>query len=236
MTMLNLLNKLRQDENGVILSAELVIIGSLLVVGMITGLTCLQQSVNGELRDVAGAIGSLDQSYAFSAHRKPGTNGQCCAWTAGSSFTNCERKQEECVNDVVGCQDILIDNRTDCCQGGTAGCTGCGQCGGGSSEGGVSGCGGCGGCNSCRSPYGPRCIDTGVPNMKATEWRLPQHAPVVSDESVIIESGEVIHSDETVIFDGDPQFHEMAMPCPLPDCRLPEPCNNSDLNIPDHVW
>jgi len=146
MTMLNLLNKLRQDENGVILSAELVIIGSLLVVGMITGLTCLQQSVNGELRDVAGAIGSLDQSYAFSAHRKPGTNGQCCAWTAGSSFTNCERKQEECVNDVVGCQDILIETRTDCCQGGTAGCTGCGQCGGGSAEGGVSGCGGCGGC------------------------------------------------------------------------------------------
>ena len=55
--MMNLLKALRQDEYGVILSTEIVIIGSLLVIGLITGLTCLQKSVNGELQDLAGAIG-----------------------------------------------------------------------------------------------------------------------------------------------------------------------------------
>ena len=97
--MLNLLKALRQDENGVILSTEIVIIGSLLVIGMITGLTCLQKSVNGELQDVANAIGSLDQTYSFSGHRKSGFGGQCCAYTAGSAFNNCERNDDGCGDD-----------------------------------------------------------------------------------------------------------------------------------------
>ena len=54
--MLNLLKQLRQDEDGVILSAEIVIVGSLLVVGLITGVSCLQRSVDGELRDLGNAI------------------------------------------------------------------------------------------------------------------------------------------------------------------------------------
>ena len=101
--MLNLLKALRQDEYGVILSTEIVIIGSILVIGLITGLTCLQKSVNEELKDVAGAIGALDQSYSFSGHQKPGLVGRCCAWTAGSSYLNCENGATSQRTDIIGC-------------------------------------------------------------------------------------------------------------------------------------
>lgn len=224
--MLNLLKKLRQDEYGVILSAELVVIGSVLVVGLITGLTCLQTSVNGELKDLAGALGSLDQSYAFSAHRKPGYNGQCCAYTAGSSFRNCETQPVDCPQDVVGSQNILVAPATACCsEGGHAACGGCrsgcqsGGCGG-------EGCAGegCGGCGSCSN--GPRCINTGVPNMKATEWRHPAHAEDhVSSETLIPSAEPVILEDGTILHEAQ------CLPVPV-DC----PVRNNDLNIPDYVW
>ena len=69
------------DEFGVILSAELVILGTVGVVGLTTGLSMVSQSVNGELQDLAFAMRSLDQSYNI-----PGQ--QCCvAYTAGSCCT-----------------------------------------------------------------------------------------------------------------------------------------------------
>ncbi len=180
--MLNLLKALRQDEHGVILSAEIVIIGSLLVIGLISGLTCLQKSVNGELRDLAGAIDSLDQTYSFSGHRKSGFGGQCCAYTAGSGFVNCEQKSDKC-GDIVGCGGACTVETGSCTSGN------CGQCGTctnavGWPEGG-SGCGVCGGqaggCSTCGgSGYlnktGARCIDTGVPKMKVTEWPQSNHS------------------------------------------------------------
>jgi hypothetical protein len=58
--MLNLLKALRQDEYGVILSAEIVIAGTVLVLGVLTGMVCLQRSVNGELGDLAKAIDCMD--------------------------------------------------------------------------------------------------------------------------------------------------------------------------------
>jgi hypothetical protein len=48
-----MLKTLWNDESGVILSAEIVLVGTILVLGMITGLVELQSSVIGELQDVA---------------------------------------------------------------------------------------------------------------------------------------------------------------------------------------
>jgi len=174
--MLNLLKALRQDEYGVILSTEIVIIGSLLVIGLITGLTCLQNSVNGELQDLAGAVGSLDQSYSFSGHRKSGYGGQCCAYTAGSAFSNCERNGEY-RGDIIGCDATCV--RQPVASANCDSCNNCGRCSNcvsGPAGGAVCGtCGGrAGGCSDCGSGslsgHGPHCVDTGVPRMKVTEW------------------------------------------------------------------
>lgn len=77
---MNLLAKLWQDEAGVILSAEAVVVGTVAVLGVSAGLSTVATSVNRELQDVAFAIRSLDQSYEI-----PGQQ-NCCASTAGSSF------------------------------------------------------------------------------------------------------------------------------------------------------
>ena len=75
-----LLKKLGRDDAGAVLSSELVLVGTLGVVGATVGLNAVATSVNEELEDVAFAIRSLDQSYEIR-----GVKG-CGAWTAGSVF------------------------------------------------------------------------------------------------------------------------------------------------------
>ena len=48
------------------MSAELVLVATILVIGMIVGLVELQCAVVGELSDLGDAIGNLDQSYRTS--------------------------------------------------------------------------------------------------------------------------------------------------------------------------
>lgn len=62
---MNILNALRNDENGFVVSAELVLVGTILVVGMIVGLTELSYGVNEELEDLGSAIGGINQTYYF---------------------------------------------------------------------------------------------------------------------------------------------------------------------------
>lgn len=73
-------------EDGAILSAEIVLVGTVLVLGLVTGLSCLQQSLTSELQDLAGAFGALDQSYCFSGHAKVGYCDRICAYNSGSCF------------------------------------------------------------------------------------------------------------------------------------------------------
>lgn len=175
--MWNLLKALRQDEHGVILSAEIVIVGTVLVIGLMTGLACLRKSVNSELGDFARAIESIDQSYSFSGQRKAGgwyTAGNCCAYTAGSAFRDNECNTNVRQNDIVGCEGQMFFHSENC---GT-----CGSCGG---QCGVSGvCGSCGlsGAGACGEAIRPDIIDTGVPNMKATESPGTSNVPRTSNE------------------------------------------------------
>ena len=186
--MLNLLKALRQDEHGVILSTEIVIVGSLLVIGLISGLACLQKSVNGELQDLAGAIGALDQSYSYSSFRKAGTMGRCCAYTAGSSYSNCENNSQK-HGDIVGCCETSQVQTSACGACGGVSTTGCSSCG--SSPCGSSPCGStpCGKA-PCGTVNGARVIDTGVPRMKMTEYplspRVEESAPVVVPAQVVV--------------------------------------------------
>jgi len=184
--MLNLLKALRQDEYGVILSAEIVIVGTLLVLGMMTGMVCLQKSVNSELGDFAKAIDCLDQSYSSPGFQKSGggygnSNG-CCAYTAGSAFHNNECNTA-CRNDIVGC-DAQVQQNSSCgtcgVQSGSCGSQ-CGSCGGQCGVGG--GCSSCGssGATSYRNSNRPNCVSTGVPKMKVTEYPGTDNVPRTSN-------------------------------------------------------
>jgi hypothetical protein len=65
----NVWSRLWRDESGAILSAELVIILTILVIGLVTGLACLQQAVVAELQDLSAAFASLNQSFFTSPFR-----------------------------------------------------------------------------------------------------------------------------------------------------------------------
>jgi hypothetical protein len=74
------IEKLWQDESGLVLSAEVVTIGTVGVLGAVVGLNAASTAIDQELKEFAGAIRSLDQSYGYVGHQS------CRAWTAGSCY------------------------------------------------------------------------------------------------------------------------------------------------------
>jgi hypothetical protein len=59
------LRALWNNESGMVVSAELVLVLTIAVIGMIVGLSEVAVAVNTELNDVSNAIGALDQSFFF---------------------------------------------------------------------------------------------------------------------------------------------------------------------------
>lgn len=84
---MNVLAQLHHDEAGFIVSAELVLVSTILVIGMVVGLAEVSNGVVEELEDVGTAIGSVNQSFHVS-----GLSGHK-ACTYGSSFRD---KKDDC--------------------------------------------------------------------------------------------------------------------------------------------
>ena len=82
-----MLRTLLNDDCGFIVSAELVLVATLLVLGLIVGMSQVQHAVNEELNDVAHALGALNQSYAYTGFQsQKGTTTGKKAQFFGSSF------------------------------------------------------------------------------------------------------------------------------------------------------
>ena len=60
-----MLRNLWNDDFGAIISAELVLVMTIVVLGVIVGLSEVAVAVNTELNDVSNAIGALNQNYFF---------------------------------------------------------------------------------------------------------------------------------------------------------------------------
>ena len=83
-----MLKSLWNDEAGVILSAELVLIGTILVLGMLVGLVELQCSIVAELQDLSSAFGNLNQSYNISGFGSSKGGYQFKARTYGARYND----------------------------------------------------------------------------------------------------------------------------------------------------
>jgi len=108
--MTNLIRKFTGDKNGFVISTELVLVATILVIGMITGLTTVRDAVVQELGDVAAAIGKLNQSYAYGyvrAHH---------AQTAGGKFEDQADDCESCGHKGGGrnCLTVVCDSAFLC--------------------------------------------------------------------------------------------------------------------------
>ena len=64
--MLKLLTHLYNDDAGFIVSAELILISTIVVLGCMVGLSEVSHGINEELEDVGSAFGSVNQSFTFS--------------------------------------------------------------------------------------------------------------------------------------------------------------------------
>lgn len=79
-----MLMKLYRDEHGVIISAELCLVLTIVVIGVIVGLSEVAKAVNTELNDISNAIGALNQSYAFTGFHN--CKGKFTSSVSGSAF------------------------------------------------------------------------------------------------------------------------------------------------------
>ena len=59
------LKRLWNDEAGFVVSTELVLLATVAVIGLITGITAVRDGVVSELSDVAGAVQEVNQSYSY---------------------------------------------------------------------------------------------------------------------------------------------------------------------------
>jgi hypothetical protein len=81
------ISRLLEDESGFVVSSELVVVGTILVIGMTVGVTTIRDQVSQELADVAGSASDVTQSYYYG-----GISGHH-GGTAGSDFRD---KQDFC--------------------------------------------------------------------------------------------------------------------------------------------
>ena len=58
-----------RDDAGFVVSAELVLIASIVVIGLVVGLSEVSHAINSELNDVGDAYGSVNQSFRYSGYQ-----------------------------------------------------------------------------------------------------------------------------------------------------------------------
>jgi hypothetical protein len=75
------LQELWCDESGSVICTELVLVGTVGVLGATVGMNLIAKSLNEEMKDLAFALRSLDQSYSVRGFSSGGAS------TAGSCYT-----------------------------------------------------------------------------------------------------------------------------------------------------
>jgi len=68
--MLKTLKTLFDDQQGFVISAELVLVLTIGVLAMVVGLHSVAKSITMELNDLASAFGAINQSYSYKGLKK----------------------------------------------------------------------------------------------------------------------------------------------------------------------
>jgi hypothetical protein len=103
------MRKLFNDEAGFVVSAELVLVLTIAVLGMVVGLTAVRDSISQELIDLSDAFGAANQSFNVAGISKTKNTGKAHAGVAGFGFND---KLDECdckgltITDVCGKPDV----------------------------------------------------------------------------------------------------------------------------------
>lgn len=103
---MSVMQSLWNDEVGFIISSELILIATILVIGMIVGLTTVRDQVVQELADIASAFSDVTQSYSYT-----GVTGHTSS-TAGSNFNDqtdfCDVANAQPAGGLPSCVSVQI--------------------------------------------------------------------------------------------------------------------------------
>lgn len=119
--MLTTLKKIWNDERGFVNSAELVLLATITVIGLIVGLIAFRDSVTQELGDTASAVGELNQSYAIFVGNSDNTDPEAGPVVIGPNAVSQVTVERDFLNgdgDVVvsvtsSFQNFRYNDRTD---------------------------------------------------------------------------------------------------------------------------
>ena len=98
---MKMMKKFWNDEAGFVVSAELILIATVAVLGLLVGLAAVRDGIVSELSDVAGAFQDVNQSYSIDGVVGHNAN------TAGFDFVD---NTDECDSndDAAGAADNCI--------------------------------------------------------------------------------------------------------------------------------
>jgi len=94
--------ELWQDETGFVATADLVLVTTIVVLGLIVGLVTLRDQVLQELGDVATAVGQLNQSYSVASFTTAGFSVAGSLFSDQSDFCELGANEGSMSNDVAG--------------------------------------------------------------------------------------------------------------------------------------
>lgn len=99
-----MLKRFLNDESGFVVSSELVLLATMLVLGLIVGLSAVRQALSQELADLATSIARVSQDYSYS-----GITGHSAS-VAGSIFTDandfCETDDDATATNTNACMSV----------------------------------------------------------------------------------------------------------------------------------
>lgn len=106
------MRKLFNDEVGFVISAELVLVLTIAVLGMVVGLTSVRDAINAELVDLSNAFGAIDQGYSVRGSLKDSNTSKPHAAVAGFGFRD---RGDDC--DCVAISYIDVCGKADSSNG-----------------------------------------------------------------------------------------------------------------------
>lgn len=81
-----LMSRFVKSEDGFLISSELVILATIVVIGLLVGIAEIRNQVVSELGDVALAFGQLDQTYTYDGTVDDFAGTATASTTQGSQF------------------------------------------------------------------------------------------------------------------------------------------------------
>lgn len=91
-----MLRNLLNDESGFLVSAELVLVFTLVFCGVAVGAAMIRDSLAAEMSDVSEAIGALNQSYNYNSLTADASTGSVAHASCGGSGYNDEADDCDC--------------------------------------------------------------------------------------------------------------------------------------------